>query len=333
MARSPRRAAAAASALMVGVAVVTLFTSVASSLKASIDDRVADVVRADLLITGSEFGGGGISPGLAPALERVPEVAQAVGVATGPVAIAGRTSQVSVTDPAALAGLLALDVRAGDLRGTALAVSATVAADRGWAVGDEVEVKFVDGQSERLRVGAVYADADPLVAGYVVARPVWERHAVQTVDTRVLIDLGPGVDVEAGRLAVETAVAPFSPPPVQDRAEYVESASANIDGMLGLVYVMLALAIVIAVMGIANTLSLSVHERTRELGLLRAVGQTRRQARAMVRWEAMAISVLGAAGGVALGLFLGWALISAISGGGLVRFALPTGPLLPIVVA
>jgi putative ABC transport system permease protein len=102
--------------------------------------------------------------------------------------------------------------------------------------------------------------------------------------------------------------------------------------MLGLVYVMLALAIIIALMGIANTLSLSISERIRELGLLRAVGQTRNQTRSMVRWEAVVLALLGCVGGVALGLFLGWALVEAVSAGGAVQYAAPLGRLVPILV-
>ncbi|MGH9283617.1 MAG: ABC transporter permease, partial [Acidimicrobiales bacterium] len=129
-----------------------------------------------------------------------------------------------------------------------------------------------------------------------------------------------------------SAAAPFSPPDVQTKDEYVTSAASNIDAMLGLVYAMLALAVVIALMGIANTLSLSIHERVRELGLLRAVGQSRGQARSMVRWESVTISLLGTAGGLLAGLFLGWALVEAVSAGGTVRFALPVASLVPILV-
>jgi putative ABC transport system permease protein len=110
---------------------------------------------------------------------------------------------------------------------------------------------------------------------------------------------------------------------VQDRDEYVQSIAAGVDQFLVLVYLLLALAIVIAVIGIANTLALSVHERTRELGLLRAVGQTRPQVRAMVRWESVIIAVFGALGGLGLGVFLGWALVKAASSGDLSVFALP----------
>jgi putative ABC transport system permease protein len=331
-ARSPRRTAGTASALMIGVAVVTLFTVVAASLTSSIDRRVGDVVEADLLITSSQFGGGGLSPGLASAVAGVREVDRAVGIATGPIAIGDRTSQASVVDPGSLRGLLALDVVAGSLDDAAFAVNESVADDRGWHVGDVVPVRFVDGATEPLRVGAVFADADILVNGYVVRRDVWQRHNVQTVDNRVLIDLADGVPLASGRRAVEAAAAPFAPPDIQDRDEYVASASERVNAMLGMVYAMLVLAIVIALMGIANTLSLSITERTRELGLLRAVGQTRRQTRSMVRWEAVAIAVLGALGGIALGLFLGWGLVEAISTSGAVRFAAPIGQLGAIVV-
>jgi putative ABC transport system permease protein len=139
---------------------------------------------------------------------------------------------------------------------------------------------------------------------------------VQDIDTTVLIALDDGVDLEPGRAAVEGVAETYGAPDVQDRGEYVDSATQGINMMLGIVYVLLALAILIALMGIANTLALSVHERTRELGLLRAVGQTRRQLRSMVRWESVIIAVFGTAGGLVLGVFLGWALVEAASEGG-----------------
>ena len=103
--------------------------------------------------------------------------------------------------------------------------------------------------------------------------------------------------------------------------------------MLGIVYVLLFLAIVIALMGIANTLSLAIHERTRELGLLRAVGQSRRQLRSMVRWESVIIALFGTAGGLVLGVFLGWALVQAASAAGFATFAAPAGQLAVVLVA
>ena len=120
----------------------------------------------------------------------------------------------------------------------------------------------------------------------------------------------------------------FGNPDVQTRDEFIDDQAGGIDILLNFVYVMLALAIVIALMGISNTLSLSVHERTRELGLLRAVGQTRSQTRSMVRWEAVVVALFGTVGGLALGTFLGWALMRAIPAQeGIGAFAAPVGQL------
>jgi putative ABC transport system permease protein len=114
---------------------------------------------------------------------------------------------------------------------------------------------------------------------------------------------------------------------VQTADEYVASVAGQVDQMLVAIYVLLVLAIVIALMGIANTLSLSIHERTRELGLLRAVGQTRRQVRSMVRGEAATVALFGTVGGVLLGVFLGWAMVDTLASEGFTSFAIPTGPL------
>jgi putative ABC transport system permease protein len=135
------------------------------------------------------------------------------------------------------------------------------------------------------------------------------------VDNTVLIRLDAGADPSAAKAAVERAAQPYGAPDVQDRQEYIDSQTAMIGTALALVYVMLALAIVIALMGIANTLSLSTHERTRELGLLRAVGQTQRQLRAMVRWESFIVAAFGSVCGAAIGLLGGWALAQAVTGG------------------
>jgi putative ABC transport system permease protein len=119
---------------------------------------------------------------------------------------------------------------------------------------------------------------------------------------------------------------------VQTADEYVDAVAGQVDQMLNVVYVLLILAIVIALMGIANTLSLSVHERTRELGLLRAVGQTRRQLRAMVRGEAFTVALFGTVGGVGLGLFLAWAMVDTLADEGFTAFAVPTAQLAVVLV-
>jgi putative ABC transport system permease protein len=333
--RSPRRTAATASALMLGVGIVTMFTAFAGSLKTSLDDSVDEAVRADLLISSSSFGGGGLSPGLATTVDELDEVDDSVGVAIGPVAVDQRTMQVSVLDPAASDGLLEPSMVEGDiatLTAGEIAVAESKAEDRGWAVGDRLPVTFPDGQVESMTIGGVYDDV-VVLQDAVVPREVWLRHNVQTIDSLVAIGLADGVSVEQGRQAVETAAAPFAPPDVQTRQEFVDEATAMIDNMLGLIYVMLALAIVIALMGIANTLSLSIYERVRELGLLRAVGATQAQLRSTVRWESVLIAAFGTVGGLLLGVFLGWALVTSASEAlTALTYSIPIGRLLPVAV-
>ena len=334
--RSPRRTAATASALMIGIGVVTVFTAFAGSLKSSVDDNVSAVIDGDLMIAASQFGGGGLSPGIVDAVNTLPEVDHAVGIGTGPVSIDGHTRQVTVLDPVASRGLVVPDVVEGSavagLADDQLAVSEPVADDNGWTVGSELDVRFTDGSTERLEVASLYKPSTT-VQDLVVPKPMWERHAVQSIDTIVVIGAADGVDIEAVRSAVEKATVEFAPPDVMTTEEFVADATANINQILGLVYVMLMLAIVIALMGIANTLSLSIYERVRELGLLRAVGADRAQVRSMIRWESVVIAVFGTLGGIALGLFLGWGLVTARGAGSFpIEFSVPVSQVVIIAV-
>jgi putative ABC transport system permease protein len=166
----------------------------------------------------------------------------------------------------------------------------------------------------------------------MMSRDGWTPRATQNFDMNVLVGLKDGVSLADGRAAVEGVTAAYAGTVVQDRDQYVDTVAAGVNQMLALVYVMLALAIVIALMGIANTLSLSIHERTRELGLLRAVGQTRRQIRSMVRWESVVMALFGTVGGIGLGVFLGWALVKAASGEGIGVFSAAPNQLIVVAV-
>ncbi len=335
-ARNPRRTSGTAAALMIGVTVVTLFTVFAASLKASVDARVSESVAADLVIAGGQFGGGGLSPRLAPDVDARAEVASAVGLGTGVARIDGRAGQLTIAEPAQLSRLIDLDVRAGrldTLRPSEIAVSRSAAHERGWTIGQSVPVTFVDGVTAPFSIGALYERTD--VAGeYVITRAGWAPHAVQDIDLLVLIGLEPGTPLASGQVAVEQVAARYGSPDVLTKGEYIEQATGFVNTALGLVYVMLALAVIIALMGIANTLSLSIHERRREIGLLRAVGATRSQMRSMVRWESVIIALFGAVGGLGLGAFLAWALVRAASGADFVNtFAAPVGQLAVVLVA
>ncbi len=156
---------------------------------------------------------------------------------------------------------------------------------------------------------------------------------MQAIDRQVLVELDPQADVTAVRAQIQDVARPFGNPRVQTLAQYRTSATEGVNTVLGLIYVMLALAIAIALMSIANTLSLSIYERARELGLLRAIGQTRRQARSMVRWESVIIATFGTIGGIVLGTFLGWGLVEASPSSTITVFSLPPAPLVVFLVA
>jgi putative ABC transport system permease protein len=328
--RNPRRTAGAAVALMIGVAVVTLFTVFTASIQATIKQTAASSFGGDLAITSSGFTGGRLDPRLADAVGRLPEVRQATGLGSGRALVAGARQELTIVDPARLAGLLDLRVTAGSidgLTGARLAVAKGVADDHGWRLGQAVPVRFADGATERFTVGAIYDGQNAVVGDYLLPRAEWTPHATGDADSTVMIALRPGTDLAAGRAAVERVAAGYGRPDVQDRVQYADSLSSVIDPALTIVYVMLALAILIALIGIANTLSLSIHERTRELGLLRAVGETRGQVRSMVRWESVIVALFGTLGGLGLGVFLGWALVPAAAFGGTSVFAAPLAQL------
>jgi putative ABC transport system permease protein len=284
----------------------------------------------DIAVTTGGFGGGALSPRLATELASLPEVDAAAGLGRGVARIAGENEAVTVADPAPLARVLDLHVVDGALAdvGSGVAVSVSAARTHHWSLGSAVDVTFTDGTNASLPIGAIY-DEDDIPGSYIVPRTVWAPHAVQDLDTTVYVALADGVGVDQGVAAVERVTDGFGHPDVLDRAEFVAQSTQAINIILGLVYVMLALAVVIALLGIANTLSLSIFERTRELGLLRAVGASRARLRSMVRWESVIIALFGTIGGLGVGLFLGWALtVVAVD----VRDAVFTAPVVQLLV-
>ncbi|MFJ9009877.1 ABC transporter permease [Streptomyces canus] len=335
--RSPRRTAATASALMIGVSVVCLFTVFGASLKATMDQTVSRSFAGDVAVSTPSFGAGGsgLSPRLAGAVQQLPEVDTAVGLGRGVAEVDGKGRALTVTDPLSLERTFDLGKVRGslsDLGTDGIAITEKEAEKQGLTTGDKARLTFTDGVKDTFTVRAVYGQSE-LAGDYVITRAAWAPHRTQDSDTLVAVSFKDGVSTGAGKAAVEKVAARYGDPDVQTRDEYAQSSAAGIDMMLTLVYALLALAVLIALLGIANTLTLAIHERTRELGLLRAVGQTRSQLRAMVRWESVLVAAFGTAGGLALGAFLGWVLVKASDGASDSAFAFAMPPLQLAVVA
>ncbi|WP_432187580.1 ABC transporter permease [Streptomyces sp. Tue6028] len=335
--RSPGRTAATASALMIGVAVVSLFTVFGASLKATMDQTVARSFAGDVAVSTPSFGAGGsgLSPKLAPEIARQPTVETAVGLGRGVAEVNGSGRALTVTDPVALGKVFDLGEVRGSLAGLGtdgIAVTEQEADRQHLRTGATARLTFTDGEQRDFTVRAVYGRSE-LAGDYVITRAAWAPHRIQDSDTLVAVSFKDGVSTADGRAAVEKVAQRFGNPEVQTRDEYAQSSAGGIDMMLTLVYALLALAVLIALLGIANTLTLAVHERTRELGLLRAVGQTRAQLRAMVRWESVLVAAFGTAGGLALGAFLGWVLVKASDGASDSSFAFAMPPVQLVVVA
>jgi putative ABC transport system permease protein len=330
--RNPRRSAATAMALVVGVAVVVLITVVVGSLKATLDTNLRGPFTADLAVNTSAFGGNQLSPRVVTEIRALPQVSQAVAVGEGSVLIGRDSTTVVNTDISAIGEVVGIRVLRGSLGAvgaSGMAVSTTKVEDEGWTLGTIVPFTFSDGSTERVTLDAVYDDNE-LLGDVVIPSSLWAEHTAQPTERSVFITAHAGVTTAVARRAIEPIAERFGGD-VQDQTEYVASAQGGFDFLLGIVYVLLLLAIVIALFGIANTLSLAVYERRREIGLLRAVGQTRRQVRSVLRLESVIVAMFGTVVGLAVGAFIGWSLFEAIAERN-ATFSLPVIPLVIIVV-
>lgn len=331
--RNPRRTAGTAGALMIGVAVVTGFTVLASSASASIDRIVTSSFDGDLAVYDQAFSGPGLPTELSVEIASLPEVSTAVGMGFAVAEVDGATVQPMVTDPVALSSVFdPVGVRGNlaDVDDSGVAVSESFAASRGLDLGDAVTFGFPEGSDAAVDIAAIYRETE-LLGDVVLTRSLWEANGGRSGDLMVFVGLAPGVDLDTGRSAVTAVTDHLGAPSPLDGEELVGTVAAEIDQALTMVYALLAIAIVIAVLGIGNTISLGIHERTRELGLLRAVGLTRPQLRSMVRWESAMIAVVGTGLGLAVGTTVSWAAVRGISANGSTVFPL-TIPLTALAI-
>ncbi len=331
--RNPRRTAATAAALTVGLGLVACVSVLAASIKSSAAAIVDQYLAADYIISTTQFVPN-ISTDLAPRLARQPELAAVSGLQTGEWRSAGATRMLYAGDPATLGKVLKLDVTAGDAGGLArgeVLVSEKELKDKKLVVGGTLAMTFARTGTKELRIAGTFAK-NQLLGNYVVSTATFDANYTDRLDFVVLAKAKAGVAPAASRAAVEKVTADFPNVELRDQVEFKKQQEDQVNQILGLITALLALSIIIALFGIVNTLALSIFERTRELGLLRAVGMSRRQIRSMIRGESVIIAVLGAVLGLAVGVLFGYAIVGALDDQGISKVVIPGGQLVSYVL-
>ncbi len=321
--RNPRRTAATASALMIGLTLVSAFSILGSSTNASVDQLVRQGLKADFVV--STTVGRPFTPDVARLVGAVPGVATVMQHRFGSVQVDGKPTFLTAVDAAALDRTVALEYVHGStaaLSGSGLLVDEPTAASHGWSVGSRVSVLLPNAARMDLVVGGIYR-ANQVIGTLVVPLAAYATAGGATLDQYVYVDLTPGTDRAAARAALEGVIAAYPVVTLKDQAQFRDALKGQVDQLLLIVDALLALSVLIAVLGIVNTLALSVIERTREIGLLRAVGMGRGQLRRMVRLESVLISLYGATLGLVLGVVLGVALVRALSSQGIAVLSVP----------
>jgi putative ABC transport system permease protein len=326
--RSPRRTAQTASALMIGIALVSAMAVFGASVSQSATASVDEAIKADLIISGTASGSGSFSRALAKAVTSVPGVTASLVAFGGQFELRQSLEQLKGVSTAGLSATVILRMTAGNPQALAagdLLVDSTTASSDHLALGSTVPVKFALTGASTMRVGGIYKP-NALIGSYVVSEPFYLSHYRDPLPGAVLLDTD---NAEAVEKKVEHLLAPYPTVQVQTRAEFESAQVSSVNQLLTLVYALLALAVLIALIGVVNTLMLSVFERTREIGLLRAVGMKRRQVRAMVRSEAVILAIFGAVIGIVIGTGMGIALVSSLK---LTNTAVPAGSLVVFLV-
>ncbi len=329
--RDPRRTAQTAAALMIGLALVSAIAVLGASLSSSARHSVDAAIDADYIISGQ----GGFSTAIAPAVSRLTGAGVTTTVYQGQFDVRGAPATLVAATPAELSRTVTLHVTAGRA-GPAMAagellVDTTTASEDGLHVGSTIAVTFAQTGATRMRIGGIFAP-NPLVGSFVVGAGFFVSHFDDPLPTSVLVSAAPGAGGHGLERAINALLEPYANVGVQTRAQFEHAQQSKVDQELGLVYVLLALAVVIALIGIVNTLMLSVFERTHELGLLRALGARRRQIRTMIRAESVIIALFGAVVGVVIGAALGIALAVALRHGGVTALAVPVAGLAGLLV-
>jgi len=332
--RSPRRTAQTSSALMVGLALVSTIAVFGASLSKSATSSVDEAINADYIITSNSGGGAGaISNSVASTASRVPGVVIASTVYSGQFEFRHSVDTLTAVSPQHLSDTIILRMQSGAgapaLSAGQLLIDTTTANSDHLSVGSVVPVKFAQTGSSTMRIGGIYK-ANSLLGSFLIGDGFFLSHFSNPLPLAVLLNTTNPTGTQSH--ALNDGLNAFPNLKIQTRAQFEKSQQAQVNQLLGLVYALLALAVVIAMIGIVNTLMLSVFERTHEIGLLRAVGMKRRQVRAMIRSEAVILALFGAIIGIIVGTALGTAFAASLKQQGITDIVIPFGSLVLFLV-
>ena len=335
--RNPARTASTASALMIGLALVTFVALFAQGLRAPFEDAVNKLFVADYAITSSgSFAP--ISAGAGRSLKGKPGVTVESAIRAGSAKFLGSVHDISAVD-ANVTKVVGLDWKLGNgsvparLGQTGFFMDSDYAKKHHFRLGSPVRVEFPSGQKTTVRLLGTYEKpkGGTPFGDVILSTSLFDKNVPRPQDQMVLINVRGGVS-DANTATLKRDASSFADAKVQTRDEFKKNQEKPINALLNLLYVLLALSVIVSLLGIVNTLVLTVYERTREIGMLRAVGMTRRQVRMMIRYESIVTALMGAALGMVVGIFLALLITHALSSQGIV-FAVPYLQLVYFVVA
>jgi len=326
-ARNPKRTSRTSSPVLIGVALVTAVSALAASINGQISDIFTEQFKGDYAISTSAQGFGGLSPNLAADISKIAGVKNATGIGTALGKIDGKGRTLTVSSPDTIEGnydigLINAQYKSLDKKG--IFISRSLAERDNLKIGSVMTVTLGDAIPRDLTVRALY-EFDDLAGSRVISRESFAGSTVSSFDFGVYVNLVDGADKTKVRALLQKAVKNYGQGKLLSRDEYIDEQAGQVKQLLNLIYGLLVLSVLIAIVGIIITLLLSVFERQRELGLLRAVGMTRTQVRTTVRWESVITSLLGAVTGIILGIGLGWVIVFALKDQGLTSFQIPIG--------
>ncbi|RPK63946.1 ABC transporter permease YtrF precursor [Streptomyces sp. ADI96-02] len=307
--RNPRRTGATASALAIGLTLVTSISVLGVTLGQAVDRMTTDNIKADYMV--SMAGGGSLDPSALDALSRADGVTALSPQQPAWLDIDGDSHAASAVTPGDFEKVFSLKTVSGSLgslKDGQIAIGSETARSNGWKTGDVLPVKFDDGKKDELKVGALFEQND-FLSPVVMPKDLADAHSPSArPEIREIWIKTDGGASEANEKSVVNALGDNPAMSVMDQQDIRDLFGGFVNTALNIMYGLLAMALLIAVLGVVNTLAMSVFERQQEIGMLRAIGLDRRKVKRMIRLEAVVISVFGAVIGVGLGVFLGWAI-------------------------